>query len=396
VLGGGLMGGGIAYVTTATAGLPVRLKEKDWTGVGRGLAHVRGLMDERVKRKRMNAQDRTEQMARVTGTTDWSGFKNTDVVVEAVFEDLALKHAIIRETEANTRADCIFASNTSTLPITKLAEASSRPENVVGMHYFSPVNKMPLLEVIRGKKTADWVVATAVALGKAQGKTVIVVNDGPGFYTSRILAPYINEAAWILSEGGDIKQVDDALLDWGFPVGPFQLLDEVGIDVATKAAKTMVDAFGERMVPPEGMEKGVHEGRLGRKSKKGFYVYADGQKKGDKPVDETVYDLTPHGRKRKSFPVAEIQERLTLQFCNEAVLCLQEGIIRSARDGDIAAIFGLGFAPFHGGPFRYLDKVGAADAVKRLQALEVRFGTRFAPAAMLVDMAKRGTRFHKD
>lgn len=399
VLGGGLMGGGIAYVTTALAGVPVRLKEKDWDGVGRGLKQVRGILDERVKKKKISAQERVEQMGRVSGTLDWSGFANTDVVVEAVFEDLALKHRIIAESEANTRADCIFASNTSTLPITRLAEGAKRPELVVGMHYFSPVNKMPLLEIIRGKQTADWVVATTVALGKAQGKTVIVVNDGPGFYTSRILAPYINEAAWLFAEGADVREVDEALVDWGFPVGPFQLLDEVGIDVAHKAAKTMVDAFGERMVPPDGLEKGVAEGRLGRKSKKGFYLYADeGKKKakGGKQVDETVYDLTPQGRKRKSVVRDEAQDRLTLQFCNEAALCLQEGIIRSPRDGDIGAVFGLGFPPFRGGPFRHMDALGAQEVVRRLRVLEGKFGKRFAPAGVLEDLARSGARFHKD
>jgi len=260
------------------------------------------------------------------------------------------------------------------------------------MHYFSPVHNMPLLEIIVGKKTGPVAVATAVALGKAQGKTVIVVNDGPGFYTSRILAPYLNAAAWLLAEGGDIAQIDEAMQDFGYPVGPLVLLDEVGIDVAQKAGKTMVEAFGDRMVAPEGLQKVIADGRLGRKNQKGFYTY-DGQKK---RVDETVYDLMPNGRKRRQLPVDEIQQRLALQMVNEAVLCLQEGILRSPRDGDVGAIFGLGFPPFRGGPFRWVDSVGAGEIVRRLRDYEERFGKRFRPAQLLVDQAGKGGRFHAE
>lgn len=390
VLGGGLMGGGITYVTAANARLPVRIKEKDDTGVGRGFSYVRGILDERVKKRRITRLDREEVMSRVTGSTTMTGLENVDVVIEAVFEDLDLKHRVIKETEAAVGPHTIFASNTSTLPISRLAEAASRPENVVGMHYFSPVHKMPLLEVIRGQKTGPEAIATAVALGKAQGKTVIVVDDGPGFYTSRVLSPYVNEAAWLLSEGGDIHRIDEAMVDWGFPVGPIQLLDEVGIDVAQKASKTMLDSFGERMRPPEALQKVIDDGRLGRKNGKGFYTY--GGKK--KEVDESVYGLLNHGGQRKPHPIEEIQERLALQFCNEAALCLQEGILRSPRDGDVGAIFGLGFPPFRGGPFRYMDEVGARGLVERLEHLEKQHGARFKPASILVEKAKAGGRFY--
>lgn len=390
VLGGGLMGGGIAYVTAANARLPVRIKEKDDEGVGRGFAYVRGILDERVKKKRIGRLDREEIMSRLTGSTTATGLKTVDVVIEAVYEDLDLKHRVIRETEAAVGPETIFASNTSTLPISRLAEAASRPENVVGMHYFSPVHKMPLLEVIRGEKTSQEAIATAVALGKAQGKTVIVVNDGPGFYTSRILSPYVNEAAWLLSEGGDIHRIDEAMVDWGFPVGPIQLLDEVGIDVAQKASKTMLDSFGERMRPPEALQRVIDDGRLGRKNGKGFYTY--GGKK--KEVDESVYGLLGERGPRKPHPIEEIQERLVLQFCNEAALCLQEGILRSPRDGDVGAIFGLGFPPFRGGPFRYMDEVGARAIVDDLERLEKQHGQRFRPASILVEKAKAGGRFY--
>src|SRR5690606_23943943 len=391
MLGAGLMGGGIAYVTSAIAGIPVRFKEKDAEGLGRGFAYVRRVLDHRVRRKRTTPVEREEVMARITGTTRYDGFSNVDLVIEAVFEDLELKHRVIREIEEVIREDCILASNTSTIPITRLAEASRRPEYVVGMHYFSPVEKMPLLEVIRGKKTGDSAVATAVALGKAQGKTVIVVNDGPGFYTSRILAPYMMEAAWLLAEGGDIAQIDEAMRDWGFPVGPFTLLDEVGIDVGASVTRTMVEAFGERMLPPDAFERVVADGRKGRKNKKGFYRYGGKRKE----VDESIYDLLG-SRTRKRFSREEIQERLYLQMCNEAALCLQEGILQEPRDGDVGAVFGLGFPPFRGGPFRWMDALGPQEVVRRMRIYEERIGHRFRPAQLLVDMAREGRRFFSD
>jgi 3-hydroxyacyl-CoA dehydrogenase/enoyl-CoA hydratase/3-hydroxybutyryl-CoA epimerase len=392
MLGAGLMGAGIAYVT-ADAGIPVRLKDKDDAALGRGLKQIAGILDERAKRKRLTRREREEKLALVTGTTDYSGMKSADVVIEAVFEDLKVKQAVVRDVEREA-PNAIFASNTSSLPIGKIAEAAQRPEKVVGMHFFSPVNKMPLLEVIRAPKTSSETVATVVALGKKIGKTVIVVNDGVGFYTSRILAPYVNEASFLLHEGAAVEDIDKALVDFGFPVGPIQLLDEVGIDVGQKVAHIMHDAFGDRLAPPPGVEKLVESGRLGRKSKKGFYVYADGSSK-EKVVDRTVYELMPGGQRRNSPPAAEIAERCVLQMVNEAALCLGEGILRSARDGDIGAVFGLGWPPFHGGPFRYADSLGAAQVVERLRRWQDKFGGRFSPAPILVEMAKSGAKFHK-
>src|SRR3954466_8225739 len=302
MLGAGLMGAGIAYVT-AEAGIPVRLKDKDDAALGRGFKQIAGILDEKVKRRRMTRRERDDKLALVTGTTDYSGTRNADVVIEAVFEDIKVKHAVLRDVERES-PNAIFASNTSSLPIGKIAEAAQRPERVVGMHFFSPVNKMPLLEVIRAPKTSAEAVATSVALGKKIGKTVIVVNDGVGFYTSRILAPYVNEAAFIFNDGASVEEIDQALVEFGFPVGPMQLLDEVGIDVGAKVAHIMHDAFGARLAPPAGFEKLVESGRLGRKSKKGFYLYEDGPSKKKKEVDRTVYDLTPQGQKRSSPPPA--------------------------------------------------------------------------------------------
>ncbi|GEJ58467.1 fatty acid oxidation complex subunit alpha FadJ [Anaeromyxobacter diazotrophicus] len=390
VLGGGLMGSGIAFVTVG-AGLAVRVREKDDAAAARALASVRGLLDEKVKRRSMTPIERGATMRLLTASTGWAGFERVDLVIEAVFEDLALKQEMVRAFEqVNPRG--IFASNTSSIPIAKIAEASTRPERVLGMHYFSPVQKMPLLEVIVTPLTAPDVTATAVAVGKKQGKTVIVVNDGPGFYTSRILTPYMNEAAEILIEGASVEDLDGALTAFGMPVGPITLLDEVGVDVGAKVAKILHAAFGDRMTPPAALEKLTADGRLGRKSKKGFYTY--GGKK--KEVDVTVYDLLPGGRQRKRVSRDEIAERVTLQLVNEAIRCLGEGILRSARDGDVGAIFGLGFPPFLGGPFRYADAVGPKTLLERLERWHDKFGDRFEPAPLLVEVARDGRRFYPD
>ena len=388
VLGGGLMGSGIAFVTVG-AGIPVRVREKDDLAAARALGSVRALLDERVKRRSIDRLERQATMRLLTATTDWSGFEGLDLLIEAVFEDLALKQEMVRAFE-KVNARGIFASNTSSIPIGRIAEASSRPEAVLGMHYFSPVQKMPLLEVIVTPRTAPEVTATAVAVGKKQGKTVIVVNDGPGFYTSRILTPYMNEAAELLVEGAAVEDVDGALVAFGMPVGPVTLLDEVGIDVGAKVGKILHHAFGHRMEPPKALEKVIADGRLGRKSRKGFYTY--GKKK--KEVDETVYDLLPGGKARKKVRREEITERVVLQMVNEAVRCLGEGILRSARDGDVGAIFGLGFPPFLGGPFRYADAIGPKSLLDRIERWHDKFGDRFEPAPLLVEHARSDKKFY--
>jgi 3-hydroxyacyl-CoA dehydrogenase/enoyl-CoA hydratase/3-hydroxybutyryl-CoA epimerase len=336
------------------------------------------------------ANDANRLMTMLTGTTDTGGLESADVIIEAVFEDIGLKHKVLREVEEVARDDTIFASNTSAIPITKIAEASKHPETVIGMHYFSPVEKMPLLEIIVTNDTAPWVTATCVELGKKQGKTVIVVRDGTGFYTSRILAPYMNEAGRVLAEGASIEAIDNAMMDWGYPVGPIVLLDEVGIDVAVKVGKVMREAFGDRLEAPDTMHRLIDDNRLGRKNGRGFYKYEDGKKAG---VDATIYDLLADVRGHNVVPKDEIQQRLGLQMVNEAARCLEEEILRSPRDGDIGAIFGLGFPPFTGGPFSYVDSVGAAEIVRRLERLAEKEGPRFEPAQILRDYAKNGKRF---
>jgi 3-hydroxyacyl-CoA dehydrogenase/enoyl-CoA hydratase/3-hydroxybutyryl-CoA epimerase len=381
VLGAGLMGAGIATVTTQKAGLAVRFRERDNDGLQRGFKHVHDEIQRAVRRKRLTEGDAAPMLQRVTGTTTWSGMNGSDLFIEAVFEDLSLKQQLLRDVESLGNEKTIFATNTSSIPIHRIAEAATRPQNVIGMHYFSPVEKMPLLEIIITDRTSPQVVADCVALGRKQGKNVIVVRDGPGFYTSRILAPYMNEAAFLLSEGIAVDAIDRAARQWGFPVGPFTLLDEVGIDVAAKVAPIMVDAFGHRMSPPDTTGKLAADGRLGRKNRKGFYRYDP--KSGKKlDVDTSVYDVLGIRPTRKMDPVS-IGERLGLAMVNEAILCLQEGILLSAADGDIGAVFGLGFPPFRGGPFQFVDEMGAQIILDRMTALESIHGHRFAPADLL-------------
>jgi 3-hydroxyacyl-CoA dehydrogenase/enoyl-CoA hydratase/3-hydroxybutyryl-CoA epimerase len=389
VLGGGLMGGGIATVSAIKAGAKVRIKEVDAAGVGRGLGYVSKVVARDAKKRRWSSFEIDLIMNRVTGSSTWAGFSNTDIVIEAVFEDLGLKRSILAQSEEATGPDTIFASNTSSLPITEIAEGAKRPENVVGMHYFSPVEKMPLLEVITTEATSDETTATAVAVGKAQGKTVIVVNDGTGFYTTRVLGPYSNEAAYLLAEGASVEDVDSAMTAWGFPIGPLLLADEVGIDVGAHIAVILHDAFGDRMAGPKIMEGLIADDRKGRKNGRGFYSYDNGERQG---VDESVYDALGTGP-RKEMDRSDIQERLSIAFINEAAHCLGDGILRSARDGDIGAIFGLGYPPFRGGPFWTIDQMGADTVVDKLIVLAAKHGDRFEPAPILREYAAEGKTF---
>ncbi|HOW77126.1 MAG TPA: fatty acid oxidation complex subunit alpha FadJ [Candidatus Competibacteraceae bacterium] len=394
VLGAGLMGAGISYVTTDKAQIPVRLKDKEPAGLNRGLAYIDRLIHKRLQRRSLTPFEAGQARRRITPTLDFSGFHNVDLVIEAVFEDLKLKQQMIADVEANCLPTTIFATNTSSIPVAQIAEAAQHPENVIGMHYFSPVEKMPLLEVIAAPHTAPEVIATAVDFGRRQGKTVIVVQDGAGFYVNRMLAPYLNEAGYLLSEGVTIDAIDQALTQFGFPVGPFALLDEVGIDVGSKVGPILYAAFGERMKPAGVADRLLADGRYGRKNKKGFYRY-EGVKSGEKSVDKTVYAVLGVDGS-KVVEASEIVERCVLAMLNEAARCCAEGVIRSPRDGDIGAVFGIGFPPFLGGPFRYADSLGVAALVEKLEQYRQRLGERFAPAEVLTQMVKERRTFYAD
>lgn len=392
VLGGGLMGGGIASVTTTKANIPIRVKDINQQGLSNALAYAYKLLQKKVKRRHMTATKRDKLMSLMTVTTQYQGIQDQDILVEAVFEDLALKRQMVQEIEQHCGPNTIFASNTSSLPIADIAKGAQRPENIIGLHYFSPVEKMPLVEVIPHKTTSTQTIATTVAFAKSQGKTAIVVQDGAGFYVNRILALYMNEAAQVLLEGEKVELLDRALMKFGFPVGPITLLDEVGIDVGAKISPILENKLGARFAAPPAFEQLLNDGRMGKKNAKGFYLYGDQHKK-TKKVDHTVYNLLGI-TEFTNRELNEIAERCVIQMLNEAVRCLEENIIASPRDGDIGAIFGIGFPPFLGGPFRYIDTLGASTLVAKLANYQAQFGDRFTPCEMLTTMADNNQTFY--
>jgi 3-hydroxyacyl-CoA dehydrogenase / enoyl-CoA hydratase / 3-hydroxybutyryl-CoA epimerase len=390
IVGSGFMGSGIAGTAVAQALVDVRMKDADLTRVAQGIRAAREILDDPLKRRRVTKYEHARLVALLSGGDSYAGFGRAELVIEAVFEDLAVKQQVLKEVEAATADTAVFASNTSTIPITRIAEVARRPERVIGMHFFSPVAKMPLLEVIPAARTASGAVSTAVGFGRRMGKTVIVVKDSPGFWVNRILAPYAGEIGHLLAEGASVEEIDEMAVRFGFPVGPVTLLDEVGLDVAEKVAQVMAAAYGDRLQPRNGVGALVKAGRLGRKSGRGFYVYRGGKKRG---VDAGVYELLgvhPNGGPRP----AEILQRLVLGMLNEAARAVGEGVVRAPRDGDIGAIFGFGFPPFRGGPLRHADDLGAARLVADLQRLAERHGPRFAPCEVLQDLARRNAKFY--
>jgi 3-hydroxyacyl-CoA dehydrogenase/enoyl-CoA hydratase/3-hydroxybutyryl-CoA epimerase len=384
------MGAGIAGTAVLNVEVDTRLKDADLGRVGKGLNAATGLLRERLDRRRLTRQQYERLSALLSGSADYRGFNRADLVIEAVFEDLETKRKVLTEVESEVRPDTIFATNTSTIPIRHIAERARRPERVLGMHFFSPVERMPLLEVIPAPATSRDTLITAVRFGRRMGKTVIVVADRPGFWVNRILSPYLNEAGHLLQEGVPIEVLDRTMTRFGFPVGPVALLDEVGLDVAEKAGSVMHDAFGERMKPAGVLGRMLGATRLGRKNGRGFYRYRKGHKAG---VDSSVYPLL--GVRPVSDAHAELVERrLVHAMLNEAALACSEHVVRSARDADIGAIFGIGFPAFRGGPLRMIDDLGAGRVVETLYQLQELFGERFRPAPALLDMSRRSARYY--
>ncbi len=363
ILGGGLMGAGIATVSIDKANAKVRIKDISTQGIMHVYQYLNRYYKKRVARRILRSEQAKKKLNQLSSSLDYNGFKSCDLIIEAVFEDLDVKHQMLNDIEMLGNDRTIFASNTSSIPIKAIAEKARRPENVIGMHYFSPVEKMPLLEIIKHDLTSEQTIATAVAFGKKQGKTVIVVNDGAGFYVNRILTPYINAALQLGLEGVPFDHIDKVLTDFGFPVGPIKLLDEVGIDIGSKILPVLENAFGERMQSCGIQQILLDKGRLGKKIKKGFYDYNNANNKG---IDETVYsdlNITPN----KSMAAKDIIERCLNPMLEEARLCLAEGIIASERDGDIGAIFGIGFPPHLGGPFRYMKSLRKQEVINNNQ-----------------------------
>lgn len=403
VLGGGLMGGGIASVTALNGQLTVRIKDIQEQGITQALHSSWQRLSKQVARRRITPAEQRRQMSLLSGGTDYRGFEHVDVVVEAVFEDIALKQQMVRDIEAVTPPHTVFATNTSSLPIHQIAAGASRPEQVIGLHYFSPVDKMPLVEVIPHAGTDNSTLATTVALARKQGKTAIVVADKAGFFVNRILAPYLNEAARCLLEGEPVESIDRALVRFGFPVGPFTLLDEVGIDVAMKIVPVLVAELGERFCAPAALEAIARDNRKGRKNGRGFYRYdlsryerlCNWWRRQHKVSDSRIYrllDVTPTAH----LDPALMTQRCVMMMLNEAVRCLDEGVIRRPGEGDIGAVMGIGFPPFLGGPFHYMNQLGITTVVGTLRSLQKQYGDRFAPAEGLLRRQSEQTGFIDD
>jgi 3-hydroxyacyl-CoA dehydrogenase/enoyl-CoA hydratase/3-hydroxybutyryl-CoA epimerase len=394
VLGAGVMGGGIAQLY-AEKGIPARMKDISTKALTLGMQSAQKIFYRNLQKRKLSQRQYQQKLNLIAPVLDFSGFKGVDFVVEAVIEKMDVKKSVLRDLEKEVRDDCVIASNTSSLSITEMQTAMAKPERFGGMHFFNPVHRMPLVEVIRGDRTNDETVAKIYAFSKQLGKTPIVVKDRPGFLVNRLLMPYLNEATWLLADGADIEEIDDYLLEFGMPMGPMELIDEVGVDVGEKVAHILHDGFGARMEPAPFNTKIVASGRLGKKNGKGLYQYLDasGKKKELNPEIYTILGVTPSKGKLSK---EEIVDRCILPMINEASRCLDEKIVDSAAEVDLGMIMGTGFPPFRGGLLRYADSVGAKAIVEKLRKYQEKFGARYEPAPTLVKMAESGATFHRD
>jgi len=392
VVGAGTMGGGIAQLL-AYYGLDVRLRDVRTEAIASGLRRARELFDRAVARGRMDAREARRAMDRIAPAVDDVGADRTDVVIEAVVERMDVKQQVLTEIEAAVPESCVLTSNTSSLSITRMQEVLARPREFCGMHFFHPVHRMPLVEIVRGAATADETVATVFHLAKRLKKTPLVVNDGAGFLVNRLLGPYLNEAGWLLADGASIDAIDAALVDFGMPMGPLRLLDEVGLDIARHAADQLHDAFGERLAPAPPLLAIDLENRLGRKNGRGFYTYRGERAQGS---DTSIYDelggTVP--AERGPMPTHEIQARAVFAMINEAARALEDGIVTSAGDVDLGVITGTGFPPFRGGLLRYADSLGLPTVLNTLEVLASAHGARFEPAGLIRERAAAGQGFY--
>jgi 3-hydroxyacyl-CoA dehydrogenase/enoyl-CoA hydratase/3-hydroxybutyryl-CoA epimerase len=392
VIGAGMMGAGIAYVA-ANAGIEVVLIDAQQDAADRGKSYSAGILDKGISRRKVTEDKKAEVLARITATTDYAALAGCDLVVEAVFEDMKVKADVTAKVEAVVGPDCIFATNTSTLPISDLAKASQRAAQFIGIHFFSPVDKMLLVEIIRGRETGDRAVAKALDFVRQIRKTPIVVNDARFFYANRCIIPYINEGIRMVAEGVEPVLVENAAKLVGMPLGPLQLVDETSIDLGVKIAKATRLAMGGAY--PDGAVDVVlfamsDQGRLGKKANAGFYAYDEkGKRLGLWDGLEAAYpvaDVQPE--------LGDVQHRLLMAQVLEAVRALEDGVLMDIREGDVGAILGWGFAPWSGGPLSWLDMIGAARAVAICDDLTARFGERFKTPALLRDMAAKGDGFY--
>ncbi|HSN88796.1 MAG TPA: 3-hydroxyacyl-CoA dehydrogenase NAD-binding domain-containing protein [Thermoanaerobaculia bacterium] len=387
VLGAGVMGGGIAQLVANEVDLPVRMKDVRNEALASGMHHAAGLFDKLVERRRMTAPEARRKMALLHPTLDYSGFRSVDLVVEAILEKMEVKQNVFAEVAGQVGPGTVLASNTSSLSIEGIGAKTPHPERVVGMHFFNPVDKMPLVEVIASKSSDPWAVNTVFHFTRKLGKTPILVKDAPGFLVNRLLMFYSVEALWLLDEGYRVEDVDRAMTDWGMPVGPFVLNDEVGIDVANKVAHILHEAFHDRLPIPPWLDRLVESGRLGTKNGSGIYLYEGRERKEPDPAVYALLGLEP---RVQSPDPATIADRMVLPMVNEAARCLEEQVVRTASDLDLALIFGTGFPPFRGGLCRWADQEGLPRILATLERLESAVGDRFRPSDALRATAEAG------
>ncbi len=393
VLGAGVMGGGIAQLF-ANKDITIRMKDIGLKGLQMGAETASKLFAKAVKKKKLTKREFFQKMNHIAPVLDYSGFKSLDLVVEAVVEDMAIKKKVLQELEGSIRKDCVIATNTSSLSVSEMQTALSTPERFCGMHFFNPVHRMPLIEVIRGAKSSDEAVSAVFEMSKRLGKMPIVVKDAPGFLVNRLLTPYMNESAFLLGDGAPIEEIDRAMVKFGMPMGPIELIDEVGVDVGAKVVKVLNAAFGDRMPPAPLIHKVVESKRLGKKTKQGFYDYEGTGERLKKKSFPGIYSLLGVSAKAGKISPQEMVDRCILPIINEAALCLDEKIVARAADVDLGMIMGTGFAPFRGGPLRYADSLGLDAVVARLKELETKYGRRFKPCEGLENRARQKATFY--
>lgn len=391
VVGAGTMGGGIAQLA-ALHGIRVRLKDVRKEALALGLRHASALFDSAVEKRKVSRREAGQAMDRISVGLEYDGFGPCDLVVEAVVERMDVKRSVFRDLESRVGEGCILATNTSSLSVAEMAEVLRAPGRLVGMHFFNPVHKMPLVEVVRAVRTGDRAVATAYELALRLGKVPVIVRDGPGFLVNRILGPYLNEAGYLLGEGLTVESIDGAMKEFGMPMGPLRLVDEVGIDIVRHAGETLHDAFGDRLAPAAALLSIGKSDRLGKKGGLGFYRYADGREAGVDPLVYDVCGVEPLGGEPPAPDV--IRDRLVLAMVNEAARVLADGIAGSAGDLDLALIMGTGYPPFRGGLLRFADDLHPRTVVERLERYADALGNRFSPAPLLRDLAREERSFY--
>ncbi|MGL1933830.1 MAG: 3-hydroxyacyl-CoA dehydrogenase NAD-binding domain-containing protein [Fibrobacterales bacterium] len=392
VIGAGIMGGGIAWALSMKD-ISVRMKDITWDAINIGFSSAAKMYSQLIRIRKLNKHQVAVKMQHIGGSLDFTGFSDRDIAIEAVVENMEIKKKVLKECEEHLPPNAILASNTSSLSITEMASALDRPSKFVGMHFFNPVNRMPLVEVIAGKESSNSVIASVVTLSKKLGKTPIVVQDCPGFLVNRILIPYLNEAVKIWQEGGDIEQIDATILDYGMPMGPFTLTDEVGIDIGYHVAKILEEGYGERMKTAPIFDSLMANPSLrGKKSGKGFYLHS-GKKQSINPEvrairNEYITTTSP-------LDTDTIIKRCIYSMINESARCIEEGIVQNPEYLDMAMILGSGFPPFRGGPLRYADSIGLKKIVSELELLTRQYGSRFEPAPLLTEKANKNQTFYQ-